>query len=155
MTWSWSRKSSRSMSCLCCLDSLRRQVISSDGIVSICCSCCILIPIWIWHLLLLFYVFWRAQLAKKVKKQQEMSDLTQDWLHILEDVNLWESYSAPSHYLNQCWVIVNWTLRNKFEWNFIKIPNFSFTKMQLKISSVKWRSFCPGGRWVNRQAPTV
>ena len=22
-------------------------------------------------------------------------------------------YSAPSHYLNQCWVIVNWTLRNK------------------------------------------
>ena len=23
----------------------------------------------------------------------------------------------PSHYLNQCWVIVNWTLRNKFQWN--------------------------------------
>ena len=26
--------------------------------------------------------------------------------------------SAPSHYLNQCWVIVNWTLGNKFQWNF-------------------------------------
>ena len=24
----------------------------------------------------------------------------------------------PSHYLNQCWNIVNCTLRNKFQWNF-------------------------------------
>ena len=23
----------------------------------------------------------------------------------------------PSHHLNQCWVIVHWTLRNKFQWN--------------------------------------
>ena len=28
------------------------------------------------------------------------------------------AYSAPSHYLNQWWVIVNWTLRNKLQWNF-------------------------------------
>ena len=28
------------------------------------------------------------------------------------------AYSAPRHYLNQCWVIVNWTLRNKRQWNF-------------------------------------
>ena len=27
------------------------------------------------------------------------------------------AYSAPSHDLNQCWVIVNWTLRNKPQWN--------------------------------------
>ena len=27
------------------------------------------------------------------------------------------AYSAPSHYLNQCWLIVNWTLRNKLQWN--------------------------------------
>ena len=26
--------------------------------------------------------------------------------------------SAPSQYLNQCWVTVNWTLRNKLQWNF-------------------------------------
>ena len=24
---------------------------------------------------------------------------------------------APSHYLNQCWNIVNWTLRNKLQWD--------------------------------------
>ena len=23
---------------------------------------------------------------------------------------------APSHYLNQCWNIINWTLRSKFQW---------------------------------------
>ena len=27
------------------------------------------------------------------------------------------AYLAPSHYLNQCWVIVNWSLRNKLQWN--------------------------------------
>ena len=26
--------------------------------------------------------------------------------------------SVPKHYLNQSWVIVSWTLRNKFQWNF-------------------------------------
>ena len=28
------------------------------------------------------------------------------------------TYSAPSHHLNRCWVIVYWNLRNKFQWNF-------------------------------------
>ena len=27
------------------------------------------------------------------------------------------AWSAPTHYLNQCWYIVNWTLGNKFQWN--------------------------------------
>ena len=27
-------------------------------------------------------------------------------------------YSAPSHYLKQCWNIVDWTLRNKLQWYF-------------------------------------
>ena len=35
----------------------------------------------------------------------------------------------------------------------IEIQNFPFTKMHLKISSVKWRPFCPGERWVNGKAP--
>ena len=37
------------------------------------------------------------------------------------------TYLAPSHFLNQCWVNVNWTLRN-FGEILIKIQNFSFTK---------------------------
>ena len=43
----------------------------------------------------------------------------------------------PSHYLNQCCIIVNWTLRNKLQWNFSQKLNFSFKKVQLKTS-------CPG-----------
>ena len=34
------------------------------------------------------------------------------------------AYLAPSHYLNQCWVIVNWTLRNKLQWNFNQNTKF-------------------------------
>ena len=30
------------------------------------------------------------------------------------------AWTAPSHYLNQCWNIVNWTLRNKLQWNFTR-----------------------------------
>ena len=27
------------------------------------------------------------------------------------------AWLAPSHYLNQCWNIINWTLGNKLQWN--------------------------------------
>ena len=53
------------------------------------------------------------------------------------------AYSVPSHYLNQCWSIGPLGT-NSYE-ILIKIQNFSFTKMHLKISSVKWQPFCPGG----------
>ena len=36
-----------------------------------------------------------------------ISELSQHWFR-----------SAPSHYLNQRWVSVNWTRRNKFQWIF-------------------------------------
>ena len=48
---------------------------------------------------------------------------------------------APSHYLNQCWDIVNWTIRNKLQWNFYW--NSNIEKMHLKMSA-KWRLFCLG-----------
>ena len=63
-----------------------------------------------------------------------------------EMVRLWlVAYSAPSHYLNQCWVIVNWTSITNFSEILIKIQNFSFTEMHLKILSAKWRPFCAWG----------
>ena len=27
------------------------------------------------------------------------------------------AWSAPNHYLNQCWIIINWIPRNKIQWN--------------------------------------
>ena len=35
--------------------------------------------------------------------------------------------------------------RNKLQWNFNQIENFSFTEMHLNRSSVKWQPFCQGG----------
>ena len=54
--------------------------------------------------------------------------------------------SVPSHYLDQCWLIVNWTLRNKLHRNSNKSTQLSFMKMSLKMLFAKW---CPRGRWVN------
>ena len=51
----------------------------------------------------------------------------------------------PSHYLNQCWIIVNWTLRNKLLWNFNQNTKLFIPKMHLKISFAKWRPFCREG----------
>ena len=55
------------------------------------------------------------------------------------------AFSAPSHYLNQCWVIVNWNLRNKLQLNFNQNTKLFIQENHLKISSVKWRPFFPGG----------
>ena len=33
------------------------------------------------------------------------------------------AWTAPSHYMNQCWNIVNWTLRNKLLWYFNRNSN--------------------------------
>ena len=54
-------------------------------------------------------------------------------------------------YLNQCWSIVNWILKNKLQWNLNKIQNFSFKKMHLKTPSAKWGPFCPGGDELSRK----
>ena len=40
-------------------------------------------------------------------------------------------------------VYFNWILRNKLQWSLIKIQKLSFTKIHMKISSAKWRPFCP------------
>ena len=44
-----------------------------------------------------------------------VSELSQHWFR------WWlVAWSAPSHYLNQCWNIVDYTLRNKLQWKSIK-----------------------------------
>ena len=60
------------------------------------------------------------------------------------------AYSAPSHYLNQCWVIVNWTLRNKLQCNcnITKIQNFSFAKNASENTVCEKAPILSRGRWV-------
>ena len=53
--------------------------------------------------------------------------------------------TTPSHWFNQCYRSLSieplGTILSEI---LIKIRNFSFMKMHLKISSAKWRPFCPG-----------
>ena len=47
-------------------------------------------------------------------------------------------FSLPGHYLDQCWLIVNWIPGNKLSKIRIKIWLFSFVKMPLKMTYAKW-----------------
>ena len=52
------------------------------------------------------------------------------YLRVRESGQHWFSYwlvaySAPRHYLNQCWANVNWTHRNKLQWNFTQNTKLS------------------------------
>ena len=55
-------------------------------------------------------------------------------------------YAAPSHYLNQFWFIINWTLKNKLQWNFNQNKKkFHSRKCIWKCRLPKWRPFCSVG----------
>ena len=65
-----------------------------------------------------------------------ISKLVPHWLR------LWlVAWLMPSHYLNQCWLIVDWTLGNKFQWNvnqntiILKIENV-FEKVICKMATI-------------------
>ena len=47
------------------------------------------------------------------------------------------AWPAPSHYLNQCWVIVNWTLRNKLRWNLNQ--NLCIFIQENALENVLWK----------------
>ena len=46
-------------------------------------------------------------------------------------------WPAPSHYLNQCWNIVNWTIGNKPQWN-LKRNSYIFTE-ENAFENVVWK----------------
>ena len=58
----------------------------------------------------------------------------------------------PSHYLNQCWNIVNWTLRNKRHWNlnqnlYIFIQENGFENVVWKMAAILSRPQCVNTLW--------
>ena len=46
----------------------------------------------------------------------------------------------PSHYLNQCWDIVNWALRNKYQWNFKRNSCKYIFVQQNAFENVIWKN---------------
>ena len=56
-------------------------------------------------------------------------------------------WTAPSHFINQCWNIVNWTLRNKLQWNFnrnskIFIQENAIQNVVCEMTSILSRPHC-------------
>ena len=49
-----------------------------------------------------------------------------------------------SHYLNQWWLPIHQTGRDRLQWKNTKIDQFLLTKLPIKLSSAILLSFCPG-----------
>ena len=54
----------------------------------------------------------------------------------------------PSHYLNQCWNIVNWTLGNKVQWNFKQNSNIFIQENALEDVICEMASILSRPQWV-------
>ena len=54
----------------------------------------------------------------------------------------------PSHYLNQCWNIVNWTLRNKFQLNFYRNAYIFIQENALENGVCEMAAFLSGPQCV-------
>ena len=54
-----------------------------------------------------------------------------------------------SHHLNQCWVIVNWALRNKLQWHFNQNTNLFIYENASENIICQTASILPMGRWVS------
>ena len=60
----------------------------------------------------------------------------------------------PSRYLNQCWNIVNWAIRNKFQWNLNLHSNILIMPPPLGAGGIMF-SGCPSVRPSVRPMPEI
>ena len=56
--------------------------------------------------------------------------------------------SAPTHYLNQCWRVVNWTLGNKLQWNSNRNCNIVIQENTFENVVCEMAAIMSRGRWV-------
>ena len=57
--------------------------------------------------------------------------------------------SAPSHYLNQCCYIVNWTFRNKLQWNLNRNTKLSIQENAYDNIVCEMAAILSSRTWVN------
>ena len=59
------------------------------------------------------------------------------------------AYWTPSHFLNQRWVIVNWILKNKFQWKFNQSAKHFVHENASDNIICEMAAILSMGRWVN------
>ena len=62
------------------------------------------------------------------------------------------AYSAPSHYLNQYWVIVNWTITNKLKLNFNQNTKYFIHKNAPENIVCEMGAILSTERWVKAKS---
>ena len=62
------------------------------------------------------------------------------------------AFSAPSHYLNQCSLIANWTIRNKSRRNSNQNTKLFIHKSASENTVCEMAATLSKGRWVNKRA---
>ena len=62
--------------------------------------------------------------------------------------------TKPSHYLNQCWLIVNWTPGNKFQWNLNRNPIIFIKENAFENVVCQNGGHFVRGRWVKKKSLT-
>ena len=76
-----------------------------------------------------------------------VSELSQQWCR------KWlVTWSAPSHYLNHCWIIVDWALKNKIQWNSnqntkLFIHENAFENVVCEMTAILSRAQCIKRMW--------
>ena len=65
------------------------------------------------------------------------------------------AWPAPSHYLNQCWDFVNWTLRNKLQWNFNRNQFIFIQENALETIVCETASIPSRPQWVKGEIPSI
>ena len=86
-----------------------------------------------------------------------LQDIQLTHLLLAPHICVWESgqhwfrqwlvtYSTPNHYLYQCWVILNWTLRNKFQRHFSETIELFHSRKRVWKCRAKWWPFYMGRR---------
>ena len=57
----------------------------------------------------------------------------------------------PSHYLNQCWNIIDWTIKNKLQWNFNRYAYFFIQRNAFENVFCEKVAIRSRERWVNTE----
>ena len=85
-----------------------------------------------------YVLVYQMEAERRIYVSVRWASLVQIWL---------VAWPTPSHYLNQCWNIDNWTTGNKFQWNhnqhlYIIIQENAFENVVRKLTAILSQPQC-------------
>ena len=90
---------------------------------------------------------WHSKINNKLSRYKNMCEHN-SWISFALQtsttlVPVMAGWKVPSHYLNQCWLAVNWTTRNNLQWNLDQntriFISFHFIILQITFGNVVFK----------------